>query len=72
VIPYDLDIAKVYGAIQAHLENEGRVLADADLQIAATALHHDLELVTGNLHHFHRIAGLRICTALVEARTQQP
>jgi tRNA(fMet)-specific endonuclease VapC len=72
VIPYDLDIARVYGAIQAQLENEGRVLADADLQIAATALHHDLELVTGNLRHFRRIAGLRICTALIEARTQQP
>lgn len=71
VIPYDLDIARVYGAIQAHLENEGRVLADADLQIAATALHHDLELVTGNLRHFRRILGLRICTALAEARTRQ-
>jgi len=71
VIPYDLDLARVYGAIQAHLEDEGRVLADADLQIAATALHHDLELVTGNLRHFRRILGLRICTALAEARTRQ-
>ena len=71
VIPYDLDIARVYGAIQAHLENEGRVLADADLQIAATALHHGLELVTGNLRHFRRVLGLRICTALAEARTRQ-
>jgi predicted nucleic acid-binding protein len=71
VIPYDLDVARVYGATQARLENEGRVLADADLQIAATALHHDLELVTGNLRHFRRIPGLRICTALAQARTHQ-
>ncbi len=71
VISYDLDIARVYGATQAQLENEGRVLADADLQIAATALHHDLELVTGNLRHFRRISGLRICTALAEARNRQ-
>jgi predicted nucleic acid-binding protein len=71
VIPYDIDIARVYGAIQAHLEDEGRVLADADLQIAATAIHHDLELVTGNLRHFHRVQGLRICTALAEARTRR-
>jgi predicted nucleic acid-binding protein len=71
VIPSDLNIARVYGAIQAHLEDEGRVLADADLQIAATALHHDLELVTGNLRHFRRISGLRICTAFAEARTHQ-
>jgi predicted nucleic acid-binding protein len=68
VIPYDLDVARVYGAIQAPLEGEGRILADADLQIAATALHHGLELVTGNLRHFRHIPGLRICTALVEAR----
>jgi predicted nucleic acid-binding protein len=71
VIPYDLDTARVYGAIQANLEDAGRVLADADLQIGATALHHDLELVTGNLRHFRRIPGLRICTALAEARTRQ-
>lgn len=71
VIPYDLDVARVYGATQARLENEGRVLADADLQIAATALHHNLELVTGNLRHFGRIPGLRICTALAQARTHQ-
>jgi len=71
VIPYDLDIARVYGATQAHLKDEGRALADADLQIAATALHRELELVTGNLRHFRRILGLRICTALAEARTRQ-
>jgi predicted nucleic acid-binding protein len=71
VIPYDLDVARVYGATQASLEDEGRVLADADLQIAATALHHDLELVTGNLRHFSRIPGLRICTALAQARARQ-
>jgi predicted nucleic acid-binding protein len=44
----------------AALTYQGTRLADADLQIAATALHHDLELVTGNLRHFGRIAGLRI------------
>lgn len=71
VLPYDLDVARVYGAIQAYLEDEGRVLADADLQIAATAIHHDLELVTGNLRHFRRVPGLRICAALAEARSHR-
>lgn len=71
VIPCDLDVARVYGATQASLENEGRVLADANLQIAASALYHDLELVTGNLRHFSRIPGLRICTALAQARAHQ-
>ena len=36
------------------------LLSDADLEIVATALHHDLELVTSNLRHFERIPELRI------------
>ena len=71
VLPYDVEVARVYGAIQARLEEAGRALADADLQIAATAVHHDLELVTGNLRHFRRITGLRLCTVLDDARNDR-
>jgi predicted nucleic acid-binding protein len=68
VLPYDVAAARVYGRIRAHLEFGGRPLADADLQTAATALHHDLELVTGNVKHFKRVPGLRISRALSDAR----
>jgi predicted nucleic acid-binding protein len=68
VLSYDVEVARVYGALRAQLEEAGQTLADADLQIAATAVHHDLELVTGNLRHFRRINGLRLCTILDEAR----
>jgi predicted nucleic acid-binding protein len=68
VLPFDVATAKVYGRIRAVLEARGIPLADADLQIAATALHHGLELVTGNLKHFGRIAELRIHPVLREAR----
>jgi predicted nucleic acid-binding protein len=68
VLSYDVEIARVYGALRAQLEEAGQALADADLQIAATAVHHDLELVTGNLRHFRRINGLRLSTVLDEAR----
>ena len=68
VLSYDVDVARVYGALQAQLEQAGRALADADLQIAATAVHHGLELVTGNLRHFRRITGLRLCTVLDNVR----
>jgi predicted nucleic acid-binding protein len=68
VISYDLLAARVYGEIRARLEGAGRPLADADLQIAATALLHDLELVTGSLRHFSRVPGLRVNPALAEAR----
>ena len=60
VLPFDGRVAQVYGRLAADLADQGQPLADADLQIAATALHHDLELVTGNLRHFGRIADLRI------------
>jgi predicted nucleic acid-binding protein len=60
VLSYDLAAARVYGQVRAELESAGRPLADADLQIAATALLHDLELVTGNVKHLDRVPGLRV------------
>jgi predicted nucleic acid-binding protein len=68
VLPYDVAAARVYGQVHAHLESAGRPLADADLQIAATAIVHDLELVTGNVKHFGCVTGLRISLALADAR----
>jgi predicted nucleic acid-binding protein len=70
VLSYDVAAARVYGQVRAQLESAGRPLADADLQIAATALIHDLELVTGNVKHFKRVPGLRLSPMLAEARTR--
>ena len=58
VLPFDTQAARIYGEIHAELAAAGRPIADADLQIAATAIRFDLELVTGNLRHFSRIPGL--------------
>jgi predicted nucleic acid-binding protein len=68
VLAYDVAAARVFGEIQAKLSARGRTLADADLQIAATAVLHGLEVVTGNLRHFLRIPGVRVHRALAEAR----
>ena len=68
-LPYDLSIARVFGKIRADLERSRNILPDADLQIAATALYHDLELVTGNLRHFERIPDLRLDDIIAESRT---
>ena len=68
VLPYDTAVARMYGAIDAKLHRMRLPLADADLQIAATALHHGLELVTGNIRHFERIPGLSLARALADAR----
>lgn len=68
VLPYDVAVARIFGEIQAGLAREERGLADADLQIAATAIYHGLELVTGNVRHFQRIPGIKIHRALADAR----
>jgi tRNA(fMet)-specific endonuclease VapC len=69
-LPYDAAVAKVFGQVRAELERAGTRLDDADLQIASTALHHGLELVTGNVRHFARVPGLHINRALSDARSQ--
>ena len=68
ILPFDVAIARVYGQIESTLRKGGRPLADADLQIAATALHHGLELVTGNVRHFERVPGLSLNRNLVDSR----
>lgn len=71
VLPYDAATARVFGEIHASLGTAGTILEDADLQIAATAIHHDLDLVTGNLRHFTRVPGLRLNRILAEARRSE-
>ena len=52
----------------AALEESGTPLPDADIQIAATAIYHNLQIVTGNLRHFQRVPGLTINSILVDCR----
>jgi predicted nucleic acid-binding protein len=68
VLPYDAAVAEVCGLLSAELEEGGQVLADADLQIAATAVYHNLELVTGNQRHFARVPQLRCNPILTNSR----
>jgi tRNA(fMet)-specific endonuclease VapC len=68
VLPYDLGCAKIFGKVRGHLEETGANLPDADIQIAATAIYHELTLVTGNLSHFERIDKLRLNTILSDSR----
>lgn len=68
VLPYDLPVARLYGEIRAELESQGTMPGEADLQIAATALHHGFTVVTGNVRHFARVPGLRIEPVLAASR----
>ncbi len=60
VLPYDQRTAEWHAAERARLERAGRQPSFADGQIAATAVSHDLVLVTRNLSDFVAFADLRI------------
>jgi predicted nucleic acid-binding protein len=68
VLPYDTAVAREFGRLRAALEDRGEILPDADIQIAATAMHHRLELVTGNIRHFERFEGLHLSMKLADTR----
>lgn len=57
-LPFDDDIATIYGDLRVTLEKAGMPISHPDLQIAATALRHNLILVTHNTREFARVANL--------------
>ena len=58
-------IGKRFGELRAGFLDAGQAAPDLDLLIAATALVHDLTLVTGNIQDFNRVPGLRIQNWLI-------
>jgi tRNA(fMet)-specific endonuclease VapC len=60
VLPLTRTIMRRFARVRGQLRSQGLLIPDPDLLIAATALHHNLTLVTGNLRHFQRIPGLQI------------
>jgi predicted nucleic acid-binding protein len=58
VLDFDRPAAELAGRIAGDLERVGRPIGVADPMIAAIALVHGLELVTGNTVHFQRIQQL--------------
>jgi len=60
VIPLGSESAQIFGMLKAQMEKKGTRLDDFDLAIAASALAHNLILVTNNLKHFKRITGLKL------------
>ncbi len=57
------DTMQRFARLRGTLRRQGRPLADPDLLIAATALEHGLTLVTRNVRHFERIAGLSVLSS---------
>lgn len=59
VIPVTEPIAVRFAEIRSFLTRRGQLISDFDIVIGATALHHDLTLLTFNLRHFSRIPDLK-------------
>jgi tRNA(fMet)-specific endonuclease VapC len=60
VLPLTDDIIVQAAEVYALLYQEGQLISDADILIAATALKHNLVMVTENVNHFRRIPGLSL------------
>ena len=59
IIPVGPEISETFGLLKAQMEKRGTRLDDFDLILAATALSHNLTLITNNTAHFKRIEGLK-------------
>lgn len=55
VLDFDQEAAEQTGRIWGDLDRAGRTIGLADPMIAAVALQHGLELITGNTAHYQRI-----------------
>jgi tRNA(fMet)-specific endonuclease VapC len=60
VLGLNQDIMREFARIRGGLRLAGQPIGDADVLIAATAIHHDLTLVTRNLRHYERIPNLKL------------
>ena len=68
VIPFAESATVLAGQIAGKLERVGRPIGLADSMIAAIALVHGLDLVSGNTTHFHRVQQLGYPLALANWR----
>ena len=59
IVPFDEPAAQKYSIIRTQLENQGTVISERDLQIAAIAMANRLIVVTHNVSEFGRIVGLK-------------
>jgi tRNA(fMet)-specific endonuclease VapC len=62
VIPVDQPLCREWALVRADRQRAGRSISPQDAWIAATALRHDLPLVTHNVKDFLEIPNLRLIT----------
>ena len=62
----DVEVARQYGELRAHLRSVGQPIGPNDLWIAAHALARDVPLITHNLAEFRRVPGLSVDTWMTD------
>jgi len=62
IVPVDRLLCRQWAQVRADRQNIGRIISPQDAWIAATALRHDLPLVTHNIKDFQDIPNLRLIT----------
>ena len=62
ILPLDEATMRIFAVVRSGLKRQGMLLPAQDLLIAATAIQHDLILVTRNQRHFNRIDGLQVAS----------
>lgn len=60
VLGVDGEIMERFAEIRACLRRRGQMISDLDIVLAATALRHDMTVLTYNTRHFERVPDLRI------------
>jgi tRNA(fMet)-specific endonuclease VapC len=56
----NLPIMEKFAEVRSYLRRRGELISDFDILLGATALHHDLTVLTYNKRHFERIPDLKL------------
>jgi predicted nucleic acid-binding protein len=59
-LDFTKDVARGHAKLYADLAVQGQLIGAHDLIIAATALYHNLSLLTDNVQEFSRVPGLKV------------
>ncbi len=60
VLALNADVSWEYGRAYRYLADNGLLIGGNDLWIAATAVAHDMPVVTRNVQHYRRVPGLEV------------
>jgi len=61
------DVLDIYAKEKARLRKAGQIIEDFDLLIGATAVYHDMIMVSRNVKHLSRIEGIQLENWVAEA-----